>query len=117
MTQDVKKIIKIASYSLFFLFIIIYGFFRSQDLIFGVKIRDVNIMDGLTLTESVFVVTGNAKNAVNLSLNGRIVSIDKDGNFNETIALLSGYNVVSIEATDKFGNSDKKDYKIIYKNI
>jgi len=117
MTQDLKKILKITSISLFFLFIIVYGFFRSQDLIFGVKIKNVNITDGQTVTESALGITGNAKNATNLSLNGRSISIDKDGNFNETIALLLGYNVVSIEAVDKFGNNDSKNYKLIYKKI
>jgi hypothetical protein len=117
MTQDFKKILKFSIYGIFFLFIILYGFSRSQDLIFGVKIKDVNIADGQTFKESVVNITGNAKNAINLSLNGRIISIDKDGNFNETIALLSGYNVVSLEAVDKFGNNDRKNYKLIYKEL
>ncbi len=113
MTQDFKKILKISIFLIFFLFIVFYGFFRSQDLIFGVKIKDVNIADGQTFTESVLNITGNAKNAVNLSLNGRAVSIDKEGNFNETIALISGYNVIRIEAADKFGNNDSRDYKLM----
>lgn len=115
MTQDFKKILRFSALGILFLFVILYGFFRSQDLIFGVKIKDVNIVDGQTFTENVVNIAGNAKNAVNLSLNGRSVSIDKAGNFSETVALLSGYNVVSIEATDKFGNSDSKNYKLIYK--
>lgn len=114
MTINAKKILKIGSISLFFLFIIIFGFFRSKDLIFGVKIIDVNIVDGAKVTESVLKVTGNAKNAVNLSLNGREISIDRGGNFNETIVLLSGYNIVNITAKDKFGYVDEKNYKLIY---
>ena len=65
------------------------------------------------MTASVINVNGNAKNAVNLILNGREISIDKNGNFNESIALFSGYNIISIEAKDKFGNSDKKDFRLI----
>jgi hypothetical protein len=115
MTQDFKKILKFSLLGIFFLLIVVYGFFRSQDLVFGIKIRDINIQDGQTFTESAVLVTGNAKNAVNLSLNGRTISIDKGGNFTETIALLSGYNVISLEAADKFGNTDRKNYKLIYK--
>jgi len=115
MTRDFKKILKILILAVFFIFIIIYAFFRSRDLIFGVKIKNVNIVDGTTMTESVLNVFGNAKNAVKLTLNGREISIDKSGNFNETIALLSGYNIITIEATDKFGKSDEKDYQLIYK--
>jgi hypothetical protein len=111
--NTVKKILKISTLSVFFLFIIVYAFFRSHDLIFGVKIKNVNLTDGATLSENVLKVTGNAKNAVKLTLNGREISIDQSGNFNETITLLKGYNTVSIRAVDQFEYSDEKNYKIM----
>jgi len=114
MTQNVKKIVKFAGISLFFLFIVIYAFFRSKDLIFGVKIKNVNITDNAKVVDSIIKVNGNAKNAINLTLNGREISVDQEGNFDETIALLSGYNVINIKARDKFGDSDEKNYKIMY---
>ena len=116
MNRDIKKILKITILSSFFLCIIIYAYFRSSDLIFGVKIKEVNIIDGAKVFESIMNVTGNAKNAINLTLNGREISIDRGGNFNETIALLPGYNIISLKALDKFGNTDEKDYKLIYEN-
>ena len=76
-----------AGLSVFFILIIIYAFFKSKDLIFGVKIKNVNLTDGTTVTSDVIKLTGNAKNAINLTLNGRKISIDQLGNFNETIAL------------------------------
>ena len=114
MNQDAKKILKISLTSLLFIFIIIYAFFISKDLLFGVKIKNVNITDGAKVTESVMEVKGKAKNAVNLTINGREISIDQQGNFNETIVLLPGYNVIDIKARDKFGNNDEKNYKLIY---
>ena len=114
MRSDTKKILQIAGLSIFFLLIIVYAFFRSHDLIFGVKIRNTNITDGEKVTESILKITGNAKNAVNLTLNGREISIDENGDFNETIALLSGYNVINITAKDKFEYVDEKNYKIMY---
>lgn len=114
MDTKAKKILKLASVSVFFLLIAVFAFYRSYDLVFGVKIKNVNLEDGTKFTESVIKVTGNAKNAVNLALNGREISIDKAGNFDETIALLSGYNVVNIKARDKFGRFDEKNYKLIY---
>ena len=113
-----KKIIKITGFSIFFVLIIVYALFRSQDLIFGVKIKNVTI-NGLLAQASaktdsnILRVTGNAKNAKNLILNGREISIDENGDFNETIALLSGYNIITIVAKDKFGYVDEKNYKII----
>ncbi len=114
MTKDAKKILRIGIFIAFFLFIIIYAFFRSYDLIFGVKIKNVNITDGAKIEQSTLNITGNAKNATMLTLNGREISIDKEGNFNETIALLSGYNIVEIVAEDKFGHTDAKNYKLIH---
>ena len=114
MHQDIKKTFKIISLSVFFLFIIIFALFRSKDLIFGVKIRNVNIVDGARVTESVLEVKGNAKNGTFVALNGREISVDETGNFDETIALLSGYNIVEIKAKDKFDYIDEKNYKIIY---
>lgn len=113
MNTDAKKILKIVSLSAFLLFIIIYAFFRTKDVVLGVKITDVNIVDGTKVTDNILKITGNARNAVNLTLNDRIISIDQKGNFDETIALLSGYNVITIKAKDEFGNSDEKNYQII----
>lgn len=114
MRQDAKKIVKIVSLSIFFLFIIIYAFFRSKELIFGVKIKDVNLQNGLKVTDSSFEITGNAKNTTELSLNGREISVDQKGNFREYLAFLSGYNIINIKAKDKFGHVDEKNYQIMY---
>jgi len=112
--EDEKKVLKVVLFLVFFLFIIFYGFYRSKDLIFGVKIKNVNLTDGAKVAENVIKVTGNARNAINLTLDGREISVDQQGNFNETIALLSGYNIINIKAQDKFGYVDEKNYKLMY---
>jgi hypothetical protein len=113
MTKDVKKIVKVSTLSFFFILMLGYAIFVSKDLLFGVKIRNVNLVDGATHVESAQKITGNAKNAVHLSLNGREISINQEGDFEETIALLSGYNVMSIRAEDKFGYVDEENYKLM----
>ncbi len=105
---------KIAVFFVFFLLIIIYAFFRSHDLIFGIKIKNVNIADGMKIENKVLEINGNAKNAKNLTLNGREISVDQKGNFSETAILLTGYNIINIQAKDKFGYIDEKNYKLIY---
>ncbi len=113
MNQDAKKILKISSLSLLFLCIIIFAFFGSKDLLFGVKIKNVNIVDGAKMTNNIVQITGNAKNALKITLNGREISLDQSGNWSETIVLLPGYNVVDIYARDKFGHSDEKIFRLI----
>lgn len=112
MKTQTKKIVKIGSISFFFLIIAVYAFFISHDLIFGVKIKNVNITNGATVTDPVITITGNAKNATLLTLDGREISIDQTGNFNETIALTRGYNIITIRAQDKFGDTDEKNYQL-----
>lgn len=111
MNSNTKKIIKVVGFFAFFILITVYTILGSKDLIFGVRIRNVN----LAVPEAnIIKLTGNAKNAVNLTLNGREISVDKQGNFSETIALLSGYNIISIKAKDKFEYVDEKNYQIMY---
>ncbi len=111
-----KKILKIGSLSIFLLVIVVYAFFVSRNLIYGVKIKNVNIVNGSTVPDSILNITGNAKNATMLTLDGREISIDQNGNFKETIALASGYNIINITANDKFGDVDEKNYQLIYSN-
>jgi hypothetical protein len=114
MRKDAKKILKITFLSLLFLFIVVFAFFRSKDLILGVKIKNINIFDGEKVMDSILKINGNAKNAKTLTLNGRSILIDQKGNFDETIVLFSGYNVINIKAQDKFGHIDEKNYKIMH---
>lgn len=108
-----KKLIR-SSILIFSLFIIAYTFFQSKYLIFGVKIKEVNIENKTSFEKNKIEISGNASHATKLLLNGREISIDKEGNFKETIALLSGYNIVNIKAKDKFGYEDEKNYKLTY---
>ncbi len=119
MNRDAKKILKISSLAALLIFIAVYAFFRSKDLLFGVKIRDITVNElnpeiTTIYTDPVVNITGNAKNAKELLLNNRIISIDQQGNFSEKIALSIGYNIIGIVAKDGFGNTDAKDYKLIY---
>ncbi len=74
----------------------------------------MNIIDGAQVAEDTIHVTGNAKNAVSLTINGREISINNKGDFDETIALLSGYNIINITAKDKFGYVDEKNYQLMH---
>ena len=74
----------------------------------------MNIIDGAQVSEKVLEMTGNAKNAKILILDGREIAIDQSGNFKENIALLLGYNIINLKAEDKFGHKDEKNYKLTY---
>lgn len=121
MNQNAKKIIGIGGLIVFFILILIYALFVSKNLLFGIKIKNVDFnnlpaQQYKTYTDNVIKITGNAKNAVIITLDGREISIDQQGNFNETIALLPGYNIININAQDKFGYTDEKIFQVIGKS-
>src|SRR5258708_5205043 len=102
MRPDAKKILKIGALSIFFLFIVAYGFFGSHSLVVGIQIKNVTMngqpaKTGIQAPNNILEISGNAKNAVHVILSGREISIDEAGNFHETIAIYPGYNIINIK--------------------
>lgn len=96
-----------------FLCIGLYSYAKMRAVINGVKVT-AKIEN--TESSSLAFITGNARNATYISLNGREIFIDKDGTFKEPIALLSGLGVVTIQAQDKFGNISQKEFEVVHKD-
>lgn len=49
------------------------------------------------------IIEGNARNIVNITLNGRQIYTDKDGNFKEALVLENGYTIATLRAQDRYG--------------
>jgi len=94
--------------------IVLYAIFRLHDLLFGIRIEVNGITDGMVVTEPKIVISGIAKKASLLTLNGNEVFISKDGEFSEPLVLLPGENVVLLYVKDKFGKDENREYRILY---
>lgn len=95
-----------------FLFIGVFAYFKMSFILHGVQIQaSIDHNDGTSFA----TITGNADNAIHLSLNGREIYIDKDGSFKEPMILIPGFSVITIDATDKFGKSKEKKFQVVYK--
>ena len=116
MRQDLtaKKVVRTGSIVLLFAVIIGYGIWISHDLLFGIRMTVSGISDGLAAKTALLDISGRAKHANDVTLDGRTVAIDQNGVWTDTIALLPGYNVVTIGATDKFGRTTAKSYRVYY---
>lgn len=89
--------------------ICVLTYVNMREVISGVKINaEIKNSDEKSFSK----ISGFAKNATLLVLNGREISVDKNGAFNEAIALPDGYSVVTIEAKDQFGKSSKKAFEV-----
>ena len=114
MTSKFKKVIKILAISIFVIGILGYGLWQMRDLLLGIDFRIDTIQDGTVYANPEIKIAGIAKNSKKVTLNGREIYLNKDWRFNETIILLVGYNIITVEATDKFNRINKKTYQLIF---
>lgn len=91
-----------------------YGVWISRDLLFGITSRVNGVTDGMATTEPLLSLSGRARHAGKVTLNGRTVAIDQNGSWADIIALLPGYNIITIAATDKFGRTTTASYRVYY---
>ena len=109
-----KKLVRGGGIILLFIVIFGYGILKAGDIIFGIKLTVVGISDGMQATEPILSFGGTAKRAKAITVDGRIVPAAQDGTWKDTIALLPGYNVVTISTTDKFGRTTLTRYRVFY---
>lgn len=106
-------------YSLILLGILILGYsiFQAQKIWNGPKITVLSPINGATYTTGLIEVKGVAKNVSTLTLNDRPLYTDRQGTFSDTLLLLPGYNILKLEAEDKFGSETVEYIEIIYKEL
>jgi hypothetical protein len=91
--------------------------YNVKDLLFGTPLVVSTAHDGTTLEENFIPVTGIARHARELLINGRSISLDRKGNFNDGVVLSPGYNIVEIAVKDRFGNNKVKTYHWVVEPI
>ncbi|MEY4602277.1 MAG: hypothetical protein RL292_218 [Candidatus Parcubacteria bacterium] len=106
-------------YSLIILGVTIIGYsiFQAQKILGGPKITVLSPINGATYTTALIEIKGVAKNTSTLLLNDRPLYTDKAGNFSDTLLPTEGYNIIKLEAKDKFGARTEERIEIIYKPI
>lgn len=102
---------------LIFLFVIIitYSVFQAQKIIRGPSIEIFNPKTGTTYSQTLIEVEGVAKNISYLNMNGKPIFTDKTGYFKEKYLLSPGYNVIKLDAQDKFKKYTEKKIEVVLK--
>jgi len=108
--KNMKWWLGIMSCVALFVVIGIFGYEKMCFVWHGVKIEATLEKDADT---SLSVIKGVAAKAIHLTLNGREIFIDKEGNFYEVISTQPGYSVVTLSAEDKFGKKAEKKFEIV----
>jgi hypothetical protein len=108
--KNIKWWVGITSCVALFAIILVFGYEKMCFIWNGVKIEATINQEA---NSSLLEVRGNAEKATHITLNGREIFIDKEGNFSELIAVLPGFSIVTLNAEDKFGKTFEKKFEIV----
>ena len=90
--------------------ILILGYFISRifNFISGPIIKITSPLSGEIIKTDTFYVEGNAKNIKSISINGKEITTDENGNFKEEIIAKPPYTLIVIDAIDKYGKTKEE---------
>lgn len=112
-SQKFPKAAKIAVFVILSMGLVLFIVSRTSALRHGPAILLTSPTPGETIYKPLVTVKGVAKRTTELSLNGESIFIDQDGIFSEPMTLNPGYNIVTLEAKDRFGKTTRTDQKLI----
>lgn len=115
MNRNALSVIKISAVSFLALVIVAYSLFQAWKLISGPIIDIYTPQNGATYNQTLIEIDGRARNVSYLSMNDRKIFTDKNGYFKEQLLLSPGYNVIKLDAKDKFGTYTEKKLELILK--
>jgi Glucodextranase, domain B len=115
MNRNAISILRISLISLLALVIVGYSLFQAQKLITGPVIEVYTPENGATYNQTLIEIYGKARNVAYLNLNDRPIFTDKDGFFREKLLLSPGYNIIKLDARDKFKKYTEKRLELILK--
>ena len=82
--------------------ILIYAYYGFRTFLSGPSIHITSPSNGITLTQPLITIEGTAENIARVELNNRQIFIDENKRFTEKLLLQKGYNIITIQAVDKF---------------
>jgi hypothetical protein len=112
-----QRMLKMLAISAFVVIIVGYAVWRSLNYARGPSILVTEPLNGSTVSTSVIDVKGQALRVNTITLNGRPISVDQQGNFSETVIVFPGLNVLTIEAGDQFNRHVKTELQIFGNSV
>ena len=85
-----------------------YSVFALKGIVQGPRIVVSAPQNGSSTTTPLIAIIGRVLRGSTITLNGATSTLDLAGNFAETLLLAPGYNIMTLEAMDRYGRSDKK---------
>jgi len=92
-----------------------YGFFQARTLLHGPTLTVLSPKPGDTVTETLVEITGNTENVNQVSINGKIVTMNTTGEFTKKLVTPNGYGVILVEAKNRFGHHTEQRIEFVGK--
>lgn len=102
----------IAAFSVLTL-VIGYSWSRTSDLLRGPELT-VRPIETATLGSPLIKLEGKVQRVAHLKLNDGKIFADATGRFAEKLLLYPGYNIIKLEATDRFGRRVARYIELAY---
>jgi hypothetical protein len=115
MNRNATSILRTTIFILFALIIVGYSLFQAQKLIQGPIIDVYTPQNGATYNQTLIEIEGRARNIAYLNLNDKPIFTDQNGYFKEKLLLSPGYNIIKLDARDKFKKYTEKRLELILK--
>ena len=115
MTQSAHTYIKIFFALALVGIIVWYAYSKSADFLEGPIITIATPKNGITVSRSLVTVSGTAEHISYITLNGLQIFVTEEGLFSEQLLLSPGYNIITLEARDRFDREVKQTLELVYK--
>ena len=93
-----------------------YVLFQARFLILGPQVWIETPQDGQALSSRVVIVSGEARNAAWISLNGSQIFTDEKGFWSEKLIAPEGTSIMTVRVRDRFGREREAMITITFKN-
>ncbi len=93
-----------------------YIWFQVKSFAAAPPLELTNPNEQIIVSMDTVEVKGNTDPTVDLTINGRAVGVDNDGNFIQNVELIKGINTVEIKAQNKANKETVKNIKVLVVN-
>ncbi len=93
--------------------IVLYVMYQARFLLEGPTLYLIDEPDSIQNNQLVHL-RGKASNISTINLNGRQIFTDRTGYFDEALLLENGYTIATIQATDRYGRTQRIVKQFVY---
>lgn len=91
-----------------------YSWSRTRNLLSGPELTIKNPAKISLVSEPLIKIEGEVRRVDHLNLNDNKIFADSSGHFSEELLLYPGYNIIKLEATDRFGRRVSRFLELNY---